>query len=179
LTIGGKTGTAQKAKPGGGGYDQDNYIATFIGFFPAEDPQMVGLITLDSPKKEHLGGLTAAPVFKSAAQRIVSLTKESILTSTAKNILTTNTTSGSIQEELNQLSQADSSDLFLEPDTLPPYEVIIPDVRGLTAREAVRLFNSRDLQFTLRGSGMVINQIPQPNARVSKDQECILECQPQ
>ncbi|MCK4403554.1 MAG: transpeptidase family protein [candidate division Zixibacteria bacterium] len=179
LSVGGKTGTAQKAKPGGGGYQKDCYITSFVGFFPAEDPQMVGLITLDSPRKEHLGGLTAAPVFKNATQRIVSLTGESLLTGTAKNTLSLVAAGMQIgfTEEKDYQQNWQSFDLFSEPDLILKEEALIPDVRGMTAREAVKIFAHKDLHFKLKGSGIVVKQIPEPNTRVNKNQECIIECQ--
>lgn len=181
ITIGGKTGTAQKAKLEGGGYEKDSFIASFIGFFPAEDPQIVGLITLDSPKEEHLGGLTAAPVFKKTTQRIVSLTGESLLTGKAKNMLSTATKEmqSDFIEEKSYRQNRHSFDLFSEPDPTITEEVLIPDVRGLTAREAVKTFAFRGLQLKLKGSGIVVQQIPEPNTRVNKDRVCIIECQPQ
>lgn len=182
LTIGGKTGTAQKAKPGGGGYEKDNYVASFVGFFPAEDPQMVGLITLDSPKKEHLGGLTAAPIFKNAAQRIVSLTGESMLMAQSNKSMLSPTPEkikpGSIEEKLHQRDR-ESFDLFSVSDPTLKEEVLIPDVRGMTAREAVKIFAHQDLHFKFKGSGIVVKQIPEPNTRVNKNKLCIIECQPQ
>ena len=180
MTVGGKTGTAQKAKPGGGGYDKHNFIASFIGFFPAEDPKVVGLITLDSPQKEHLGGLTAAPVFKNTAHRIVSLSRESLLMSTAKTVLSTateTTQSSLVENELYQY-KPESTDIFSDPDTTATDRNLIPDVRGLTAREAVRVFAARDLEVTLKGSGIVVDQIPGPNAPVSQDRRCVIECKP-
>ncbi len=179
LVIGGKTGTAQKAKPGGGGYEKDNYIASFLGFFPAEDPQMVGLITLDSPRKEHLGGLTAAPVFKNATRRIIPLTGESLLTGTAKNLLSSTTEkmqTGFIKQRFNQQNRH-SFDLFSEPDSTLKGDILIPDVRGMTAREAVNIFVHKDLHFKLKGSGIVVTQIPEPNTLMNKDRVCIIECQ--
>jgi cell division protein FtsI (penicillin-binding protein 3) len=180
LTIGGKTGTAQKAKPGGGGYQKDNYIASFIGFFPAEDPRMVGLITLDGPKKEHLGGLTAAPVFKNATRRIISLTGESLLAIEPESVLSTareQTPSGFVKKMLYQQNR-NSFDLFALSDSGSQEMVPVPDVRGLTAREAVKTFAFHDLQFELKGSGVVARQIPEPDTRVDKGRVCIIECQP-
>ncbi len=181
LTIGGKTGTAQKAKPGGGGYEKDSYIASFTGFFPAENPQMVGLITLDSPRKEHLGGLTAAPVFKNATRRIVSLTGESLVMVEPKGMLSTATKemqSDFIEEKLYQRSR-ESFNLFAVSDSSLKDMVLVPDVRGLTVREAVKTLALRDLYSKLKGSGIVVKQIPEPNARVNKNKLCIIECQPQ
>jgi cell division protein FtsI (penicillin-binding protein 3) len=180
MNVGGKTGTAQKAKPGGRGYEEDDYIASFIGFFPAEAPQVVGLITLDSPQKEHLGGLTAAPVFKNTAHRIVSLARESLLLSAAKTVLNAapeTARSGEVAGDIYQY-RPESTDIFSDPDTTAADRDLIPDVRGLTAREAVKVFAARDLQVTLKGSGIVVDQLPGPNAPVSQDRSCVIECRP-
>ncbi|HTL47502.1 MAG TPA: penicillin-binding protein 2 [Verrucomicrobiae bacterium] len=64
ISVGGKTGTAQKVLPGGRGYSHNSFIASFIGFAPAEDPQLVMAVVLDDPKPSYYGGSVAAPVFK-------------------------------------------------------------------------------------------------------------------
>jgi cell division protein FtsI (penicillin-binding protein 3) len=61
-TVAGKTGTAQKPN-GQGGYS-NQYDASFIGFFPAENPQVEIMIVVDSPKTSHFGGDVAAPAFE-------------------------------------------------------------------------------------------------------------------
>jgi cell division protein FtsI (penicillin-binding protein 3) len=63
--IAGKTGTAQKADPVEGGYAGDKYVASFVGFAPAENPVITVLVVIDEPYKEHhYGGVVAAPVFR-------------------------------------------------------------------------------------------------------------------
>ena len=65
-SAGGKTGTAQIAKPGGGGYYDNRYVTSFVGFFPAEDPQVVCLVMVDDAKAtetQNYGGLIAGPAF--------------------------------------------------------------------------------------------------------------------
>jgi cell division protein FtsI/penicillin-binding protein 2 len=69
-TVAGKTGTAQKA--GVGGYQPGKYIASFIGFFPADDPELCIAVVLDEPKHGYYGGQIAAPVFKEIAERAAS-----------------------------------------------------------------------------------------------------------
>lgn len=60
--VGGKTGTAQKVAPGGG-YLENNHIVSFIGFAPADDPQIVVYIGIDNPKGTiQFGGVVAAPI---------------------------------------------------------------------------------------------------------------------
>lgn len=62
LAVSGKTGTAEKATRNG--YLRDKFVASFIGFAPSEDPEIVCLIMLDEPDYYYrFGGLSAAPVF--------------------------------------------------------------------------------------------------------------------
>ncbi|HAW60221.1 MAG TPA: stage V sporulation protein D [Actinobacteria bacterium] len=66
--VAGKTGTAQKPGEKGGGYEPGRYIASFIGFAPAQDPQFVILVVIDEPVGTMYGGVVAAPVFKKVAE---------------------------------------------------------------------------------------------------------------
>src|SRR5690625_5466602 len=60
--VGGKTGTAQKVGPDGR-YMKNNYIVSFIGFAPADDPQIVVYVAVDHPKNAvQFGGVVAAPI---------------------------------------------------------------------------------------------------------------------
>lgn len=80
--VGGKTGTAQKVN--NGVYMTNNYILSFIGFMPADDPQIVLYVAIDNPKNTvQYGGTVAAPiaknVFKSAASILdISPSKETL-----------------------------------------------------------------------------------------------------
>jgi cell division protein FtsI (penicillin-binding protein 3) len=62
--VAGKTGTAQRVNPSGGGYQGGGYTATFVGFAPAEDPRLVVEVVLQKPQDGYYGGQVAAPVFK-------------------------------------------------------------------------------------------------------------------
>lgn len=69
--VAGKTGTAQIAKPGGGYYD-NKYLASFVGYMPQEDPAFVLLVMIKDPKvgpELYYGGLVAAPIFSRIATR--------------------------------------------------------------------------------------------------------------
>jgi cell division protein FtsI (penicillin-binding protein 3) len=66
--VAGKTGTAQKVDPKEMRYARDKYIAAFAGFVPAGDPKIAILVVVDEPKKQHYGGVVAAPVFRRIAQ---------------------------------------------------------------------------------------------------------------
>ncbi len=66
FTVAGKTGTAQKVEHGQ--YVQ-KFFSSFIGFFPADNPELCISVVLDDPKEGHYGGAVAGPVFKSIAER--------------------------------------------------------------------------------------------------------------
>jgi len=68
--VAGKTGTAQK--PGPGGYLPGKFISSFIGFFPADDPEVCISIVLDEPKNGHFGGEVAAPIFRDVAEAVAA-----------------------------------------------------------------------------------------------------------
>ncbi len=65
-SVCGKTGTAQKVGKSGG-YAGSGYVASFIGFAPAEDPKLAILVIVDEPQEQHYGGIVAAPSFKRIA----------------------------------------------------------------------------------------------------------------
>jgi stage V sporulation protein D (sporulation-specific penicillin-binding protein) len=66
--VGGKTGTAQKPLPGGGGYMAGRYVSSFIGFAPLDKPCLAILVVVDDPKPVYWGEKIAAPVFKEVAE---------------------------------------------------------------------------------------------------------------
>ena len=68
--VAGKTGTSYISV--GGGYAPDITIASFVGFVPADDPQMIVMIKIDKPQNETLGGMVAAPVFAAMAPQILT-----------------------------------------------------------------------------------------------------------
>jgi cell division protein FtsI (penicillin-binding protein 3) len=65
-TVAGKTGTAQKSD---GKQYLDKFYSSFIGFFPADNPEICIYVALDDPKGVHYGGQVAAPVFKEIAEK--------------------------------------------------------------------------------------------------------------
>ena len=70
-SVGGKTGTSRKLDANGQ-YSTNSHIASFIGFAPADNPELAILVVIDEPKKKYYGGTVAAPVFKEIAQQSLS-----------------------------------------------------------------------------------------------------------
>lgn len=73
IRIAGKTGTSQKMVEGK--YSKSKYTSSFIGYFPAENPQIVVAVIIDAPGAgEYYGGKVSAPIFRKIAERIINLT---------------------------------------------------------------------------------------------------------
>ena len=70
-TAAGKTGTGQKIDPATGAYSKTKYNATFAGFAPLNNPQVVVAVILDSPIGPHQGGQVSAPVFRRITQQVL------------------------------------------------------------------------------------------------------------
>jgi cell division protein FtsI/penicillin-binding protein 2 len=72
-TVAGKTGTAQKVIDRV--YVHGKYISSFIGFFPADNPEVCISVFLDEPKNGYYGGSTAAPFFRKIAEQVANYLK--------------------------------------------------------------------------------------------------------
>jgi cell division protein FtsI (penicillin-binding protein 3) len=70
-TSAGKTGTGQKVDPATGAYSKTKYVATFAGFAPVNNPQIVVTVILDSAVGPHQGGQVSAPVFRRVTQQVL------------------------------------------------------------------------------------------------------------
>ena len=72
--VAGKTGTAQKVNPKGG-YYKDKFIASFIGFLPADDPLISIVVVIDEPQGAHFGSVVAAPLFQRIGRQVMEYLK--------------------------------------------------------------------------------------------------------
>ena len=101
--IAGKTGTAEKLAAGGG-YAAGQYIASFVGFVPADKPRYAMLVMLDTPQGAFYGSQVSAPIFRDTLQQIL----------VAKGIQPAASEGLPSFEEMNAVGQKDTVDL-LEP----------------------------------------------------------------
>lgn len=69
VSIAGKTGTAEVVDLKNGGYIKNKFVASFLGFFPVEEPRVAGVVILHQPEPVHYGGYTSGPAFKNIAER--------------------------------------------------------------------------------------------------------------
>lgn len=71
-TVAGKTGTAQKVIAGRRGYASGKYVASFVGFAPADNPRIVVLVVVDEPRNGYFGGTVAAPAFAQITEQVLT-----------------------------------------------------------------------------------------------------------
>jgi cell division protein FtsI (penicillin-binding protein 3) len=170
--VAGKTGTAEKAKPGGG-YSKTDFIASFVGFVPAERPELTALVLLDSPSGDHSGSL-AAGVFASIVEPSL-------------HYLGSPPMGG--REAVPVLARWPAMPAFPEaPITIQPRrpmatqavvgnfsragEVRMPALFGLSARDAVARLVAVGLVPKLYGSGWVTGQDPSPGSSLGPGMPC-------
>jgi hypothetical protein len=142
---------------------------------------------LDNPKTEHLGGQTAAPVFKNTTLRILALTGEPFLEARENNFfeLTVYETSSKGLHEFCVLRSkeiptlaGEESGFDLKSKSSTSENIVVPNVLGMTAREAVKAFFTQKLRVKLKGSGLVTKQFPEPYTPLENKQTCLIECSP-
>lgn len=156
--VGGKTGTAQLSTKGG--YLKENYLASFIGFFPVEKPEYVILVMFLKPKGETVfekyGGATAAPVFGDIVRRITK----------AKNILSQNVSKLSEIKEFRKAGESDKT---------PLADVLMPDLKGFNPKDVVYIFKNTDIEVKIKGIGLVKEQYPKPGVSLENVKEIRVE----
>jgi len=150
----GKTGTAQKALPNGRGYS-DKRLASFYGFAPADNPQVVITVMIDEPQGTSYGGVVAAPAFKAIAEQVLpgmGVYPKGV-TYLAK------AGSGRTAEREDRIAgpqvQPVASEVSEEPG-------VMPDFSGKSLRQVVLTAQRLGLDLKLVGSGRAVSQNPPP-----------------
>ncbi len=154
--VAGKTGTAQKADYVHGGYAKDKWLASFIGFLPAERPAVVISVVIDEPVIAHYGGTVAGPVFRRIAE--VTLRHMGIPPEGRQAILE--------KKEAQHKAVAEADPAPAEEEQVERGESAVPDVRSLPLRQAVMTLHAESLVPEVRGSGVVVSQDPPPGKAV-------------
>ncbi len=160
--IAGKTGTALRAKTDGRGYEKGKALASFTGYFPADDPKIVGIIMYDSPHGSIYGGDISAPVFKNIARRYGTLPGNNMLINYRPKREADGQMAGSGAEaKMMKLSQKRP---LKEAATKKKTAVTggFHDFTGMTMRDALKKARSLGLDCNITGSGIVTSQNPAP-----------------
>jgi Cell division protein FtsI/penicillin-binding protein 2 len=181
--IAGKTGTAQIAS--GGAYG--GYYVSFCGYFPADEPLYTIFVGLRKPKGVPSGGGMAGMVFKNIAEqtyvRKVQLTVEDCKVDStlqkypalkngnwehSRTVLhALNFPSGEPQEAADWVKVKQDS-IAYQPQALALNKSLIPDVRGMGARDALYLLEEAGLRVNLIGAGKVVSQSFPPGQKLTR-----------
>ena len=139
--VGGKTGTAQKVN--NGIYMQGNYIVSFIGFLPANDPKIVVYLAIDNPKGvTQYGGTVSAPIVKNIMEDAIT--------------------------SLNIEKQDGGTEKKYQWYDKKYYTV--PNVVGKSKKEATSMLKSFSVEYS--GSGdVVVNQSPDSDSRIAEGEK--------
>ncbi|MFA9394041.1 MAG: penicillin-binding transpeptidase domain-containing protein [Halodesulfovibrio sp.] len=147
VSIGGKTGTAQKAKRSGG-YGS-KYTSSFVGLVPAQNPRFITLVVVDEPAKNYYGSKVAAPAFKEIAMRYMALNgtlpdfeKSRMLASAAPS--TIKPKYGERRFGVGGKPQASSNS--------------VPDLRGRSIRFAMEVYARQGIIPSVKGRGAFVKK---------------------
>jgi cell division protein FtsI (penicillin-binding protein 3) len=171
-TVAGKTGTSRVAS--GGGYKPGAYMASFAGFFPAEDPQLVFVVKVDEPTGAYYGGQTAAPVTRVAIEAALAsssspldrraMATAAVGTAAALPPLPTLApppvaTEASSTPRGSGFAVPVSAQTSGAPRSAAGARVV-PDVTGLPMRDAARHLHAAGYAVRIEGSGRVQATVP-------------------
>ena len=157
FSMAGKTGTCQKDYQVKG---KHNYISSFAGYFPAENPKYSCIVVIHEPDKSvgYYGADVSGPVFKKVAQKIYTDTP--------------------IIDEINDLEVQDASiktnyENYFE--VAQKYKTIMPDLRGMPAMDAITLLENMGMKVKVVGSGKVKKQSIAKGVKLKSKKTIVIE----
>jgi len=150
FNLAGKTGTSQLDYT----KKEVQYISSFVGYFPAENPRYSCIVVIHRPDKSlgYYGSTVAAPVFKKIAKKIYISTPKNIIIKPSE-----------IRLSLNK-AQNDKKN-----------NIEIPDLLGKTSLDAISIVEKLGLNFKIVGNGRVIKQSIKPGTKIKVGQLIVLE----
>jgi cell division protein FtsI (penicillin-binding protein 3) len=157
FSMAGKTGTCQKDY-----VDKDklNYISSFVGFFPADNPIYSCIVVIHEPDKSvgYYGADVSGPVFKKIAQKIYTDTP---IIDAVENLQTQTVLVEKNYEKYYEIAQK--------------YKTIMPDLRGLPAMDAMTLLENMGMKVKVVGNGKVVKQSVAKGTKLKKNQTIVIE----
>ena len=188
--VAGKTGTAQKVDLIAGGYGEKR-LSSFLGFVPAEAPRLAILVAIDEPEDKATGGVVAAPAWgRIAAEALRQLdVHPERLRERADEVAVAGLgpagagARGSESEGGDGNGNGNGSENgsgsgsengkwnggeMARGPVIPAGKSVVPDLRGLAARSAIRRLAESELEPELRGSGRAVSQHPRAGSVVKR-----------
>ncbi len=134
VEIAGKTGTAQKVEQGSRSYSREHFNASFVGFFPVRDPQLVFLVIISNPRRSIWGEASAAVTARQILEQILNAPDD-------------------VARAINRILAEEAMEKDLRKDDAGP------DVRYLSVDAAVNILERLQVEYRVSGKGdMITNQ---------------------
>ena len=187
FSVAGKTGTAQISQ-GSAGYNKKNYTATFVGYFPADDPKYSCIIVVSNPRgKKYYGSSVSGPVFKEIAEKIYATrlgvkdetgeyqadcnsfaTSSMVYFDDFLNYCNEENVSFVDNVEDNEWVSVKQTDDEVFVNAVDFEDKKVPDVKGMNITDAVYVLESMGWKVKFEGYGIVKSQSVKPNAELKK-----------
>jgi cell division protein FtsI (penicillin-binding protein 3) len=186
FAVAGKTGTVRIAE--GGRYRPGAYYASFAGFFPADDPQLVIIVKLDEPQGQYYGGATAAPVTRATLEAALAvrnspidraaMARPAVLPQApaarpapspdrqASAVRTLALRSPAAARAASGAPVTAGLGRVPPPPGAPAAAAVLPDISGMPVRDGVRQLHTAGFRLHVEGSGRVLYTEPAAGSMV-------------
>ncbi len=185
--VAGKTGTAV-TNYSASGVTKKKYRSSFVGYFPADKPRYSCIVVITNPRQNGIyGSSTAAPVFRKISDRVYTLDKELrtelIINNKPVNLNTKNGREKEIvtvSENLNIISNTKGSNSYvsarikkneLQVKPLKELSDNLPNVKGLTIKDALYILERKGLKVSVKGKGRVVRQSLRPGSKIIRGKQ--------
>ncbi|MGP8155122.1 MAG: penicillin-binding protein [Smithella sp.] len=161
VAVAGKTGTSQKFDFTRGVYSSEKVRTSFMGFFPAENPQVAILVILDEPQRDKWGGVAAAPVFKNIGEQILNCFKTNIRETPVFE-----------KEKTDKVQLVSAQQTLASQNAAEDDGLTMPDFSGLTIREAMKKAKAESIELKISGNGWAVRQYPPAHTPFGDERLC-------
>jgi cell division protein FtsI (penicillin-binding protein 3) len=170
FTIAGKTGTSNKNVDG---HYLNQFNASFVGFVPSRKPALTILVMIDSPHSVngHFGGRVSAPIFQRIADAALRYLGVTPTINPAPPVLVPYRGTGN---EIRVAGPAVPLTIIPAANHSSTGQVVLPELRGLSGREALRVLARLGITPRVAGEGIVIEQVPLPGTALEAGGACRL-----
>jgi len=172
ITVGGKTGTSQRLIDGK--YSKNQYNSSFVGFFPLDNPEIICLVLVNSPKIGKYGGQVAAPIFKKISERIIKNDYNKFLND-KKGLLNKNDIK-TVYNKSDKQNKANLKKMALDFNRgiSKNRKNVMPNLMNRTLTEAISILSKLGLRFKVNGTGKIVKQSIKPGAKLRAGLLCVL-----
>jgi cell division protein FtsI (penicillin-binding protein 3) len=160
VAVAGKTGTSQKFDAARGVYSSEKVRTSFMGFFPADNPQVAILVILDEPQRDKWGGVASAPVFKKIGEQILNCIKTNIRETPV------------FEKDTSKVQLVSAQQTLIPQNAAGDDESTMPDFSGLTIREAMKKAKAESIELKISGNGWAVRQYPQAHTPFGDERVC-------